>query len=400
MSESEAAAGTRGTATGATDATGQSIAELLSEIVRIPSVNPMHQGPRSGTAAEADMADWLAERATALGADVELEVIQPGRPNVYARFAGRTERMLAIDIHLDTVGVEHMEGEPFDGRVSEGRVWGRGAVDTKATMAVVLAVLGEMASAGQQPACTVELVGTISEEGGGLAGATAYRDRLLTRGERREQIVVAEPTMCAPVYGHKGGLGIEVQIEGRAAHSSKPHLGINALSAGGRVVAAIDAEQERLTSRGKAGALGAGTVSVNEMHGGRARNIVPDLCELYVGRRIADGEDYETEYSRLTEVIRAAALPARVSVQMANGFGSNAFLQAPECALVTSLAQLSGRSPEVADYGTNALRYGEVADQIAVFGPGSIDQAHQAVEWVEISQLERAADIYRKLLTR
>ena len=391
-----------GTATGTTGgtATGQAIAELLSEIVRIPSVNPMHHGPRSGTVAEADMANWVAERATALGAEVELDEIEPGRPNVYARFAGRTERMLAVDVHLDTVGVEHAEGDPFDGRVAEGRVWGRGSVDTKATMAVVLAVLGEMTAAGQQPMCTVELVGTISEEGGGLAGASAYRDRLLARGERREQIVVAEPTMCAPVYGHKGGLGLEVEVEGRAAHSSKPHLGINALSAGARIVAAIDAEQERLASQREVGELGTGTVSVNEMSGGRARNIVPDHCELYVGRRIADREDFETESARLTELIRAAALPARVKVQLANGFGSNAFFQAPGCDLVTALAETSGHSPTVADFGTNALRYGEVADQIVVFGPGSIDQAHQAIEWVDISELERAADVYRQLLAR
>ena len=391
-----------GTATGTTGgtATGQSMAELLSEMVRIPSVNPMHHGPRSGTVAEADMANWVAQRAEALGAEVELDEIEPGRPNVYARFAGRTERMLAVDVHLDTVGVEHSEGDPFDGRITEGRVWGRGAVDTKATMAVVLAVMGEMAAAGQQPMSTVELVGTISEEGGGLAGASAYRDRLLERGERREQIVVAEPTMCAPVYGHKGGLGLEVEVEGRAAHSSKPHLGINALSAGARIVAAIDAEQERLANQREVGALGAGTVSVNEMSGGRARNIVPDHCELYVGRRIADREDYESESARLTELIRAAALPARVKVQLANGFGSNAFFQAPGCDLVTALSEMSGHSPAVADFGTNALRYGEVADQIVVFGPGSIDQAHQAIEWVEIAELERAAAVYRQLLAR
>ncbi|WP_419915451.1 M20 family metallopeptidase [Candidatus Poriferisodalis sp.] len=394
MSDGEATGTMKGSAT------GHSIAELLSEMVRIPSVNPLHHGPRSGTIAEADMANWVAERAAALGAEVELHEIEPGRPNVYARFTGRTERMLAIDVHLDTVGVEHMEGDPFEGRISEGRVWGRGSVDTKATMAVVLAVLAEMTAAGQQPMCTVELVGTISEEGGGLAGASAYRDRLLERNERREQIVVAEPTMCAPVYGHKGGLGLEVLVEGRAAHSSKPHLGINALSAGARIVAAVDIEQERLSSQPQVGALGAGTVSVNEMGGGRARNIIPDHCELYVGRRIADDEDYERESARLTELIRAAALPARVKVQLANGFGSNAFFQAPGCDLIAAMAEMSGHSPAVADFGTNALRYGEVADQIVVFGPGSIDQAHQAIEWVEIAELERAADVYRQLLAR
>lgn len=381
-------------------AIGQAAAELLGEMVRIPSVNPMHHGPKSGDVAEANMAQWIAARTEAMGAQVELDEIEPGRPNVYATFEGRTERMLAIDVHLDTVGVEHMEDDPFEGRISQNRVWGRGAVDTKATFAVVIAVLDEIFAAGQIPLPTVELVGTISEEGGGLAGASAYRDRLLERGERREQIVVAEPTLCSPVYGHKGGLGLEVEIEGRAAHSSKPHLGINALSAGARIISAIDAEQQRLAAQGPLGALDPGTVSVNEIVGGRGRNIVPDHCEMYVGRRTADREDYEEEFARLTELIRAAALPARVKVQLANGFGSNAFFQAPGSDLVVALAEMSGHAPAVADYGTNALRYGEVADQIVVFGPGSIDQAHQAVEWVDIAELQSAADVYRQLLMR
>ena len=123
-------------------ATGHSIAGLLGEMVRIPSVNPLHHGPRSGNAAEADMARWVADHAAALGAEVELCEVEPDRPNVYALFGGRTDRMLAVDVHIDTVGVEHMEGDPFDGRVTDGRVWGRGAVDTKATMAVTRIIKG------------------------------------------------------------------------------------------------------------------------------------------------------------------------------------------------------------------------------------------------------------------
>ncbi len=380
-------------------ATGHSIAALLGEIVRIPSVNPLHHGPKSGDTAEADMADWMAQRAAALGAEVQTDEVETARPNVYARFEGRTDSVLAIDVHLDTVGVEHMEGDPFDGRTENGRVWGRGSVDTKATLAVVFAVLEEMLLADVKPTSTIELVGTISEEGGGLLGASAYRDRLLERSERRERIVVAEPTMCVPVYGHKGGMGLEVEIEGHAAHSSKPHLGINALSAAARIIAAVDAEGERLANRPGLGALGPGTVSVTEMSGGRARNIIPDRCELYIGRRIADGEDYQQEITRLTELVRSAAQPASAQVELANGLGANAFFQAPDSDLVVTLAKMSGHAPAVADYGTNALRYREIADQIVVFGPGSIDQAHQAVEWIEIAELKRAADVYRQLFT-
>ncbi|HCB37197.1 MAG TPA: hypothetical protein DEP66_03060, partial [Acidimicrobiaceae bacterium] len=251
---------------------------------------------------------------------------------------------------------------------------------------------------------TVELVGTVSEEAGGLAGACAYRDRLTARRERLDQLVVAEPTGCAPVHGHKGGLGLEIVIAGRAAHSSKPHLGVNAVAAAARVVVAVEAEQERLRAAhgdGDVGrVLGCGTVSTTEIAGGRARNVIPDRCELFVGRRTVDGEDPDEELRRLTGLVRDAAAPATADVRLANGLSSAAFDQPPDSELVATLAELSGRAPTVADYGSNALRYAGIAKEIVVFGPGSIDQAHGDVEWVDIDQLELAADVYRRLLRR
>ncbi len=390
------------------------IAELLSELVRIPSVNPMHAGERSGVGGEAAMSQWLADRAAAMGAEVELHEVEPGRSNVYARFAGQTSRTLAIDVHLDTVGVEHMEGDPFDGRIDteQNKVYGRGSVDTKATLAVVLSVLEELQADGIVPMPSLELVGTVSEESGGLLGACAYRDRLLERGEQVEQLIVAEPTMCAPVYGHKGGFGLELIVEGQSAHSSLPDKGINAISAAARVVACIDEEQGNLASgkaisgagEGLAGGVGAvlgpGSVAVTEINGGRARNIIPDQCELFVGRRTVDGEDPDAEFDHLCEMVRSAALPARVKIQLASDSTSAAFVQSPDCDLVKLLEEFSGQPATVANFGSNALKYGEIADQIVVFGPGSIEQAHGEVEWIESSQLELVADVYRVLLRR
>ena len=143
------------------------IAERVAEIVRIPSVNPLHAGPVSGDGAERELTDWLANHTEALGAQVIVDHVEDNRSNVYARFEGSSDRAVTIDVHLDTVGVEHMTDDPFDGRIEDGRVYGRGAVDTKATFAVVLQVLEELRAAGKRPIPTVNLVGTVSEEGGG-----------------------------------------------------------------------------------------------------------------------------------------------------------------------------------------------------------------------------------------
>lgn len=371
------------------------ITERVSELIKIPSVNPLHAGPLSGDGAERELSDWLANHTEALGADVVVDPVEDDRCNVYARFEGSSDRAVTIDVHLDTVGVEHMTDDPFDGRVEDGRVYGRGSVDTKATFAVVLQVLEELRAAGQRPVPTVNLVGTVSEEGGGLLGAARYRDWLLERGQRIEQIVVAEPTMCAPVHGHKGGIGLDVTVHGHAAHSSKPHLGANALSGAARVVVAIDEEQDRLAALEATTPVGKGTVSVTELSGGLARNIIPDECTLYVGRRTAPGEDIGQVRAALYELIETSAAPLSTTIESLYGDGSPGFYQDPSCSLVAVLAQLADTSPTTAEYGSNALKYGEVAEQLVVFGPGSIDQAHQAVEWVDISQLNRAVDIYR-----
>ncbi|MEC8923004.1 MAG: M20/M25/M40 family metallo-hydrolase [Actinomycetota bacterium] len=376
------------------------IAQRVAELVQIPSVNPLHAGPKSGDAGERELSDWLADRADALGADVVVDEVEDGRCNVYARFEGASDRAVTVDVHLDTVGVEHMPDNPFDGRIENGRVYGRGSVDTKPTLAVVLQVLEEIRAAGQRPLPTVNLVGTISEEGGGLLGATRYRDWLLERGQRVEQMVVAEPTMCAPVHGHKGGIGLDVTVHGHAAHSSKPHLGANALSGAARIVIAIDAEQERLAALEATTPVGKGTVSVTELAGGLARNIIPDACALYVGRRTAPGEDIDQVRAALCKLIDDSAAPLSTTIESLYGDGSPGFYQDPDSALVTVLAQLADSAPTTAEYGSNALRYGEVTDELVVFGPGSIDQAHQAVEWVDIDQLERVVDIYRAWFTQ
>ena len=373
--------------------------DLLTELVGINSVNPGQAGERSGPGGERDLAERVGERAEALGAEVRLDEVEPDRPNVYARFPGRSDRVVAVDVHLDTVGVEHMEGDPFDGRVADGRVYGRGSVDTKATLAVLLTILEEAAAGDFTLDPTLLLVGTISEEMGGLLGAHGFRDFMATTTDRLDGIVVAEPTLCAPVHGHKGGLGMEICVHGHAAHSSKPHLGANAITGAARVITALDAEHQALQEAEATTSMGAGTLSVTEIGGGRARNIIPDQCELYAGRRVAPGEDPELIFEALSAVVRQAADPLEVSIAMANGRCSPAFWREPDSPLIQRLAAIAESDPELATYGSNALVYGQLTDELVVFGPGSIDQAHQAVEWIDIEELNRADRVYRTWLS-
>ncbi|MEL7156114.1 MAG: M20/M25/M40 family metallo-hydrolase, partial [Actinomycetota bacterium] len=273
--------------------------------------------------------------------------------------------------------------------------YGRGSVDTKATLAVVLQLLERQV--GDLTANLV-LIGTVAEEAGGLLGAYRLREWSQARDVRFDQMIVAEPTSCVPVHGHKGGVGLEITVIGEAAHSSKPELGRNAIEGAARIIGAFRAEHELLVAQVPATSVGNGTLSVTQIEGGLARNIIPDRCTLYAGRRIAPGEDPEAEFDRLRKVAAEAAAPLPIEVVMTNGRCSPAFYQPADSPLVTELGRLAGAGAATAGYGSNALVYGEIADEIVVFGPGSIDQAHKAVEWIDTSELARACAIYHDLL--
>src|SRR5215212_7291599 len=136
----------------------------LARLVQIPSVTPEQAGPRAGTPGEARLAEAVADWFRELGGDVYVEDVLPGRPNVYGIWRGTSERWAALDVHMDTVGVEQMSGDPFGGELRAGRVYGRGAVDTKASLAVALALLEQLHRSGGQPASNLLLTATVDEE--------------------------------------------------------------------------------------------------------------------------------------------------------------------------------------------------------------------------------------------
>ncbi len=367
------------------------IAEWLSRLVQIPSVTPDQAGPRAGQSGEAAMAAALAGWFAAFGGQVEWHEVLPGRSSVYATWRGATDRWLAVDAHTDTVGVEQMSDPPFDGRIADGRVYGRGAVDTKATLAVVLALLEGMHKAGARPKHNLFIAATVDEETG-ATGAPGFADWLGERGIVFDELVVAEPTGCTPVHGHKGLVRLEFTVHGQTAHSAQPHLGRNAITAGARVALALEEEHNRLQSL-QASALGIPQLTVVMMHGGLGRNVVPDRCTVALDRRLVDGEDPQAVTAQLIALAEAASpLPLTTEVwrQIV------AFYQPADSGLVSRMAAWSGQTPTVAPYGTNAWAYGLAAKERIVLGPGSIDQAHGAVEWVEIDELAKLAGIYAR----
>jgi acetylornithine deacetylase/succinyl-diaminopimelate desuccinylase-like protein len=389
------------------DVTADRLAESVAELVRIPSVNPLQGGPRAeatGPIGERSVALHLAERFERLGADeVVLDEVVDDRPNVYGFFPGRTERLVVLDVHTDTVTVEHMTDPPFDGRIEDGSVWGRGSLDTKASLGVITALLESWRRAGARPEPTLLVVGSVGEESGGLLGASHFRRWADDRRLRVDEMIVAEPTRLAPIHGHKGGLALRITAEGTAAHSALPHLGANAIEAIAPVIEAMVAEHQRLQGVPPSTELGAATLSVTMVDGGTGTNVIPAACSIVVSRRTVPGEDAHTVHEQLVELAtEACPLPVRTESLQPVGpdgrIGSNAFYQPADTPLVRSLAEWAGTAPTVAPFGTNALKYAGFARELVVFGPGSIDDAHQATERVAIADLVAAAEVLSRWL--
>ena len=372
------------------------VVHWLSQLVQIPSINP------EGVDGSVDP-DWLNEDKVALflskaftdlGGDVEIEMVKPERPNVYAKWKGESDRWSVIDVHTDTVGVAQMTDPPFDGRVEDGRVWGRGAVDTKASLAILLALLERAQAEGLTFKHNLLIVATMSEEYGGY-GAAAFNDWAQAQELDIAQLLVAEPTMCAPIFAHKGLFSMRLRIDGLAAHSSQPHLGKNAITAVAVVIQAIEQEHQRLQAEEAKTAVGNGTIAVTLIEGGSGHNVIPDTCKIHINRRLAPFENPDDEIARVVQLARDAS-PLPVEVEYARGFP--AFYQEPNSPWIKDVSSWTGMAPDIAPYGTNALNYPEIGQEMMIFGPGSIEQAHRAVEWVTIDELAKAADVYSRWL--
>ena len=138
---------------------------------------------------------------------------------------------------------------------------------------------------------------------------------------------------------------------------------------------------------------------MTEISGGTARNIIPDRCFVFAGRRVAPGEDTEIMFDELRSLVEDAAAPLEVEVVKSDGVVWPGFYQSPDSEIVRQLIRHSGCTPSVATYGTNALAYTGLDTEIVVFGPGSIDQAHKAIEWIDIDEMDRCADVYLSWLS-
>ncbi len=374
-------------------ATGRAT-EILRDLVRIESVNPVFPG---GSRGEIEMSAYLDRFFRSLGLEPSRQEVLPGRENIWARIdTPNATRTILLESHMDTVTLEPVGVAMLNPELANGRMTGRGSCDTKASLAGMMAALESLVSRRGELSANVIVLGSVDEEYL-MRGIKAFADL----GLPIDAAIVGEPTGLNVVRAHKGLVRWSIETRGASAHTSRPENGDNAIYHMMEVIAAIrDDLEPRFASRSHP-LLGKPTVTVATIQGGLGVNIVPDHCAIMIDRRTLPFEESSEVIAELEQIM--AELRRRrphVRVDLGTPFASISGLDTPAdvpfAQLATGLASRHGGRPTAigVPYGTNAWALAARGIPTIVLGPGDINQAHSADEWVELSQVERAAELY------
>jgi acetylornithine deacetylase/succinyl-diaminopimelate desuccinylase-like protein len=370
--------------------------QLLRELIALPSVNPGFLPKGDPRAGELRVAQFLAASAVSAGLDVELRPVFPERPNLLARLspAGPVRRRIVLAPHSDTVGGADLGSRLFQPIRRHGRLHGRGACDTKGSVAAMLSALIAVARAGRRPAGTEIVLAVLVDEELNQSGSRA----LIKSGFKADLAVVGEPTRLRIVTAHKGAAWLTLETRGRAAHGARPELGRNAIHAMSRVVELLQTRYASQLRQRSHPLLRWPTVNVGSIQGGRQANIVPDQCLIKVDRRMVPGESSAGVCREVKALLRKHGLSARVDLS------SPALPCLPmetdvKLPLVRSLMALAGQArPAGVDYFSDASVLSHGGIPAVLFGPGDIAQAHTHDEWIALSSLERGTALLTAFL--
>ena len=380
----------------------ETCAELLKTMVAFDTVN---SNISNRADAELPLAIYLEDLARAIGLTVQrLPVAGRGFNLLVSYQVDARLPWLLFESHLDTVTAEGMTVDPFAGYVHDGRLYGRGACDTKGTGAAMLWALRDYADNADAGGNNVAIVYTVDEEIFKTGVRTFVEKHLPLLDWRPVGVIVGEPTRLRPVVAHNGVVRWSITAVGRAAHSSDPSRGRSAISAMTKVVAAL--EKQYIPGLVAVHPLtGKAQCSINMIQGGVQINIVPEHCEIHLDRRVVPGEDPEDVLPAVESVLEALrstdpnlhvvqSAPAMIDSPL-DPSGGEAFAEYVRQVLLqmNCAAELRG-----VGYGTDASSFGRVGLSAVVLGPGDIAQAHTAEEWIDLNELQRGVEVYGALM--
>ena len=368
----------------------QRILDLARELIAIDTTNP--------PGAELAAAEHLARYFRATGIEATVQRFGVRRANVLARISGRCRQPgLLFSGHLDTVPVGPGEWHhpPHGGSIDSGRLYGRGALDMKGSVAAMAEILCELHESGRPPHTDVLAAFTAGEETDSCGARLLAESGML---DGIGMIVVGEPTGLDVGVAHRGALWITARAFGRRGHGSLPDRSTNAIWRLLDWLHPIEALEELLANVSDP-LLGSGSVSLNMIEGGDAPNVTPEAASATLDIRTVPGHDHD----RLLEALRDR--PGDISLEVLRNAPPQALAKdsALARAAVEAVSAVRGRPARVRGlpYLTDASAFFEVLGVPAVIvGPGNELIAHTVDENIDVEGLLDAAATYHHMAER
>lgn len=372
--------------------------EMLAKLVGFNTVSNRSNLP---------LIDFVADYLSGFGIESRKVFDETGqKASLHAVVGPMRDEGVVLSAHTDVVPVENQawSSDPFTLRADNGRLYGRGTADMKGFAATVLAHVPAMLSAGL--ARPIHIALSYDEEVGCL-GAPPMIAHMLETAPLPSAVVVGEPTNMTAVTGHKGVIVLETKIQGHPVHSSQLDRGVSAISTAARLIGWLDRETEANKAKADPDSLfdpPYTTLHCGMIKGGDAHNITAAECEFVTDIRTLPeerGEDWQARYEAFIETdvlpaMRTVAPACRVDVtRVANVPGLREETDGAAEQLVRGLTGDNGQ--HVVVFATEGGQFQEKGLSTVVCGPGSIDQAHQADEFIEAAELERCTAFLDRL---
>lgn len=371
------------------------LTEVLQHLVQIPSVN---SGFPDGHG-EGEVAAYVRRFFDSLGLNCVVQPVEAGRDNVIGTLPGSSDFHMLLEAHMDTVQSSGMSIDPFDGTLENGRLYGRGACDTKASLAAMLLAVETLVRHEVVPSAHLHVAAVVDEEMT-YRGVAKLAEYIAEGRLRYDAAIVGEPTKLNVIVAHKGVVRFHVDVQGVAAHSAMPMHGVNAIENMAEVVLYLKKIAQTEYPAQVHPLTGAPTLCVSMIQGGIAPNTVAEHCRITIDRRTVPGEDsYEVWRQLKTRLESLQTEIPSLQLQVHEPFLMDYSMEVPaNHPFVLSLAHVAkqyegGGSIIGAPYGSDASKLTRVGVPTVVFGPGDIMQAHTHNEWVDLEQVAEAAAI-------
>lgn len=374
--------------------------EILRDLIAFPTVS---------SDSNLEMIAYLATRLGDAGAHVELQQDETGKKaNLFATLGPDTSGGILLSGHSDVVPVADQDwsSDPFEMIERDGRIYGRGSCDMKGFIAAAIAKAPDFAA--RDLARPVHFAFTHDEEVGCL-GAQALCHWLREREARPSVAIVGEPTSMAVIEGHKGCCEYTTHFRGLAGHGSAPERGVNAVDYAVRYVTRLMEIAEALKARAPRTSRFDPpwtTINVGALIGGHAHNVIPETARVDWEFRPIQSSDFHFVKAEVEAHVRNVLLPAMRAVSpdaaiTTEIIGEVTGLEPAEAneARDIVMALTGGNGADVVPFGTEAGLFSDLGLSVVVCGPGSIEQAHKADEYVSLDQLATCLDMLDGLET-